>query len=102
MFIVAAVLTGKLCSVSGLNSSLPANLRRRNAIVPGPDLVLHMMTASWQTPASSETFQEQAQGPQNAFVSDGARHISGRSERSINSSDTEHSLWRDPDLENSL
>lgn len=102
MFILRPVPTETLCSASGSNNSPPANPRRRKAIIPGPDLVLHVMRESRQTPVSSQAFQEYAQGPQNAFVPDRARHIFGRSERSINSSDTEHSLWRDPDLENSL
>ena len=69
---------------------------RRNAIAP--DGSNHY----WQTLASLNALQEHAQGSQNAFVSNHARQVSGRSELSVTSSGTEHSLWRDPDLEDHL
>jgi hypothetical protein len=102
LFIVKLVLTQKLCSASGLNSSLPAHLRRRNAIVPSPDMILRMTTIFGQPSASSQALQEHAQGSQSALVPDHARQMSGRSERSVVSSGTEHSLWLDPDLEDNL
>lgn len=102
LFIVKPVLTRRICSASGLNSSLPAHLRRRNAIVPSLGLCLNMMAASQQIPASSQALQAPVQGSQSALVPDHARQTSGRSERSVASSGTEDSLWRDPDLEDSL
>jgi len=69
---------------------------RRNAIAP--DGSNHY----WQTLASLHASQEHAPGSQNAFVPTHARQVSGRSELSVTSSGTEHSLWRDPDLEDRL
>ena len=89
------------CSVSGLNSSLPAHLRRRNAIAPSPDSLLQM-TVFGKPRGSSQFLRPHAQGSQNTLVPDEGRQVSGRSERSAASSGTEHSLWRDPDLEDSL
>ena len=102
LFIVKPVLTQKLCSATGLNSSLPAHLRRRNALVPSLGLCLNMMASSQETSASSQALQGPVQGSQSALVPDHARQRSGSSERSVASSGTENSLWRDPDLEDIL
>jgi hypothetical protein len=102
LFIVKLMLTPKLCSASGLNNSPPAHLRRRNAIVPSPDMILRMTTTFGQPTASSASSQEHAQGSRNALVPNHTRQTSGRSERSVVSSGTEHSLWLDPDLEGNL
>ena len=56
----------------------------------------------WQVLQFFQGSQEHAQGFQNAGVPNHARQTSGRSEQSVASSGTEHSLWRDPDLENNL
>ena len=60
------------------------------------------MTVLGKPRDSSQFLQAHAQGSQSRLVPDQGRQVSGRSERSAASSGTEHSLWRDPDLEDIL